>query len=86
MNHGTAQTNRLPLIAVALGVALLAVTVFNVPLGTLLLLGVLLLCPLLLTGMHGGGHDQGGQHHADEEDCEREIGRRHGETSPGTWR
>ena len=86
MNHGTAQTSRRPLIAVALGVAVVALTVFKVPLGTLLLLGLVLLCPLLMAGMHGGGHDHGGQHHADEEDAEGAIGHRHGETSPGTWR
>jgi len=86
MNHGTAQISRLPPIAVVLGVALLAVTVFKVPLGTLLLLGLVLLCPLLMGGMHGGGHDHGGQHHADEGDAEGEVGHRHGEASPGTRR
>jgi formate hydrogenlyase subunit 4 len=32
------------------------------PLGTLLLVGLLLLCPLMMLGMHGGGREQGGEH------------------------
>jgi len=32
------------------------------PLGTLLLVGLLLLCPLMMLGMHGGArHDHGGE-------------------------
>ena len=38
-----------------------AVIGFGVPLGTMLFLGVLLLCPLMMMGMHGGGsHPQNG--------------------------
>ena len=33
-----------------------AVTLFRVPLATVFTLGVLLICPLLMVGMHRGGH------------------------------
>jgi hypothetical protein len=39
------------------GVVFVAVTFFRVPLATVFTLGVLLICPLLMVGMHGGGHD-----------------------------
>ena len=42
-------------IGVGLGAAALALAV-GVPLGTILLIGVVLLCPLMM-GMHGGGHE-----------------------------
>ena len=32
-----------------------AVIGFGVPLGTLLLVGILLCCPIMMIGMHGGG-------------------------------
>ena len=35
-----------------------AVFGFGVPLGTLLLIGVLLCCPIMMMGMHGGGGHQ----------------------------
>ena len=41
-------------------VALVAVVGFGVPLGTLLIIGLVLCCPLMMLGMHGGGHDHGG--------------------------
>jgi Protein of unknown function (DUF2933) len=34
------------------------------PLGTLLLIGLLLLCPLMMLGMHGGGGRPHGHEHA----------------------
>lgn len=43
-------------LLVAVGAAAIAVALFGVALGTVLLVGVLLLCPLLMMGMHGGGH------------------------------
>jgi YHS domain-containing protein len=46
-------------VVVAGGVALFAVSVFGVPLASILVLGVALMCPLLMVGMHGGGHDHG---------------------------
>ena len=44
-----------------IGVAIVAVGVMaalGVPLVALLFIGVLLLCPLMMVGMHGGEHDQ----------------------------
>lgn len=32
-----------------------AVIGFGIPLGTLLLVGILLCCPIMMIGMHGGG-------------------------------
>ncbi len=58
-----------PTLVVAAAVAVLAVGVFGVPLGSLLLVGLFLLCPLMMMGMmmgmHGhGGRDDQGAHHA----------------------
>ena len=47
----------------AAGVVLVAVTL-RVPLATVFTLGVLLICPLLMVGMHGGGH---GEHTTSDE-------------------
>jgi len=44
------------ILLVAAAVALLGVTVFKVPLATILLIGLLLVCPLMMVGMHSGGH------------------------------
>jgi len=41
------------------GVVVVAVTLFRVPLATVFALGVLLICPLLMVGMHGGSHGVG---------------------------
>lgn len=43
---------------VAAGLAVLALVAVGVPLVSLLSVGVLLLCPLLMWSMHGGGHAQ----------------------------
>jgi hypothetical protein len=40
------------------GVIIVAVTL-RVPLATVFTLGLLLICPLLMVGMHGGGHGTG---------------------------
>lgn len=61
MEHGSTFGRRLPLIALVTAGAIVAVTLFKVPLGTLLFLGILLLCPLLMARMHGGGHGHGGR-------------------------
>jgi len=47
-------------VLLALGAVVVAVTLFRVPLATVFTLGVLLICPLLMIGMHSGGH--GGEH------------------------
>ncbi len=38
-----------------------AVIRFGVPLGTMLVFGVVLICPLMMMGMHGGAQPQNGQ-------------------------
>ena len=48
----------------AAGVVVVAVTL-RVPLATVFTLGVLLICPLLMVGMHGGGH--GDEHTTSDE-------------------
>jgi hypothetical protein len=48
-------------LLVIAGVAAAAVGLFGVPLGTVLLVGLFLLCPLMMLGMHGGG-PAGGLH------------------------
>lgn len=47
------------LILVLAGVVLVAVTLFRVPLATVFTLGLVLICPLLMVGMHGGDHGAG---------------------------
>jgi Protein of unknown function (DUF2933) len=46
---------RTVLLALA-GTVLVAVTLFRIPLATVFALGVLLICPLMMVGMHGGRH------------------------------
>jgi hypothetical protein len=41
------------------GVVLVAVTLFRVPLATIFTLGLVLICPLLMVGMHGRNHGAG---------------------------
>ena len=43
------------LLLIVVGVVFIAVTLFRVPLATVFTLGLLLICPLLMVGMHGGG-------------------------------
>lgn len=48
---------------VMIGVAaLVAVAVFRVPLATVFTFGVLLICPLMMFGMHGSHADRGQAH------------------------
>jgi len=47
-------------------IAVVAVVGFGIPLGTLLIIGLVLCCPLMMLGMHGGGHDHGGGSSAGE--------------------
>ena len=44
-------------VSLAAVAAVVAVVGFGVPLGTLLIIGLVLCCPLMMLGMHGGGHD-----------------------------
>jgi hypothetical protein len=57
------------LILVLAGVVLVAVTLFRVPLATVFTLGLVLICPLLMVGMHGG-HHRAGRTSAHETGCD----------------
>lgn len=58
------------------GVIVVAVTLFRVPLATVFTLGVLLICPLLMIGMHGGGH---GAEHSTADDVREDPNDRAGD-------
>jgi hypothetical protein len=45
------------------------------PLGTLLLIGLLLLCPLMMLGMHGGGRRPGAESAPTTSDTHEEVSR-----------
>lgn len=84
MERSSSFGRRLTLIALVAAGAIVAVTLFRVPLGTLLFLGILLLCPLLMTRMHGGGHGHGGPSRASEDaptGQDGHAGERHGDPS-----
>lgn len=70
MDHGGMSRAKIkPVWLVASGLAVLALVSAGVPLGSLLFVGILLLCPLLMAGMHGGhGHGGGHDAHAEEPD------------------
>jgi hypothetical protein len=44
------------IFVIGVGAVLLAVTLFEVPLATILLIGLWLVCPLMMMGMRGKGH------------------------------
>lgn len=46
---------------VGLVVIALAIGVFKVPLASILFVGLALLCPLMMLGMHGSGRDHAGR-------------------------
>ena len=56
--EGKRPTIRAVLLVIA-GMVIVAVTLFRVPLATVFALGVLLICPLLMVGIHGGRHADG---------------------------
>lgn len=69
MDHQTmGRTKIRPAWLVAAGLAVLALVAVGVPLVSLLYVGILLLCPLLMAGMHGG-HGQAHGHEAHEPPC-----------------
>jgi Na+/glutamate symporter len=71
MDHKTMGGTRIrPGWIVAAGLAVLALVAFGVPLVSLLYVGILLLCPLLMVGMHGG-HGQAHGHEAHPEEPDR---------------
>ena len=58
--------------AVVAGAALTAAGFVTGPLATLLLVGLLLLCPLMMLGMHRDGHDQARQG-TDQDDADHAM-------------
>lgn len=88
MEHGSVWGRRLPLIALAPAGVVIAGTFLGVPLGSLLILGVLLLCPLMMMRMHGGaarprGIVAGDREHADRPS--RDARHVHGDPSSARW-
>lgn len=74
MQGGSVWGRRFPLIAFAAAGFVIAVTFLRVPLGSLLFSGILLLCPLLMMRMHGGGHDHEGSSRDAEDTPTRRTG------------
>lgn len=71
MDHQTMGGMKIrPAWVVAAGLAVVALVALGVPLVGLLYVGVLLLCPLLMMSMHGGGH---GHHAEGSADTHRET-------------
>ncbi len=57
MPQGAGPGRWAPLLVAAAAAAVVAVVGFGVPVGTVLVVGLLLLCPLSMAAMHGGhGH------------------------------
>lgn len=57
----------------AAAAAMVAVVGFNVPLSTVLLIGLVLMCPLMMLGMHGhGGNHSSSVRHPDSLETRRE--------------
>ncbi len=55
MNHETHRWRMFgPGLAAAVVAAALAVGLFGIPLGSVLFVGLVLMCPLMMMGMHGG--------------------------------
>ena len=89
MDHQTMGGTRIrPAWIVAAGLAVLVLVAFGVPLVSLLYVGILLLCPLLMAGMHGG-HGRAHGHEAHSQDRDRaessdtwELGTRAGGPPP----
>ena len=65
-------------VLIATVLVMLAVPLFRVPLATVFTLGVLLICPLLMVGMHGGHGGGHGDHAASADDVRANAGVRHG--------
>lgn len=67
---------KLRIVLLALGAVVVAMTLFRVPLATVFTFGVLLICPLLMIGMHGGGH---GAEHSTADDVREDPNDRAGD-------
>jgi hypothetical protein len=84
MDHQTMGKSRIrPAWIVAAGLAVLALLAIGVPLVSLLYVGILLLCPLLMAGMHGGHGGHGGHGQAHGHDAYPEEPGRVESTDPG---
>jgi len=71
MDHQTMGGTRIrPAWIVAAALAVLVLVAFGVPLVSLLYVGILLLCPLLMAGMHGR-HGQAHGHEAHSQDLDQ---------------
>ncbi|HLB62826.1 MAG TPA: hypothetical protein VJN50_08880 [Actinomycetota bacterium] len=68
MSGGSSRPRVQTIVLVALGAAAVAVGIFGIPLGTVLLVGVWLLCPLLMMGMHGDHAHTPGSERSDHGD------------------
>ena len=65
MSGASTRPRAQTIVLVALGAAAVAVGIFGIPLGTVLLVGVWLLCPLLMMGMHGDHAHTSGSERSD---------------------
>ena len=72
------QSRVLSRVLIATVLIVLAVTLFRVPLATVFTLGVLLICPLLMVGMHGGHGGGHGDHVDSADDVRANADIRHG--------
>ena len=69
MDHQTMWGKKIrPTWIVAAGLAVLALVAVGIPLVSLLYVGILLLCPLMMVGMHGGNGRSHGNEDSDRSD------------------
>jgi len=61
MDVGDRGRARTLMVVIAL-VVVAGITVFRLPLTSIFVLGIALLCPLMMFRMHGGGHAHGADH------------------------
>jgi hypothetical protein len=77
---GSARPKLRAVLLALTGIVVVAVTLFRVPLATIFTLGVLLICPLIMVGIHGGVHgadrNPSDEVRSDTTDRTREGGRR----------
>jgi hypothetical protein len=82
MNHETHRWKTFgPWLAAAVAAAVLAVGLFGVPLGSVLFVGLLLVCPLMMMGMHGG-HGPPGRPDGVHDDGLADAGSSHADPTP----
>lgn len=70
------RTSKLRIFGIGAGILAAALWASGVPLATILLAGVWMLCPLMMMGMHGGhGHGSHGAHRSEETQEPHEVSR-----------